>query len=99
MRLFSYITVGRILEELKQEFQEDIRKRLAEEISKDTKHRLQSLLDQNVVPITRATFYRVEDRLGLKPQGSGEEKRWRKYSSVEADIIKKKIKEEYKFSP
>ena len=68
MRNFPYITVGKILEELKGEG----------------------------FPITRVTFYRLEERL-VFPQTrttSGIIK-WRVYTRTEANLVKNKIKKEY----
>ncbi len=68
MRVFPYITLGKILEELAEEG----------------------------LPLNRATFYRVEKRLGL-PSGrrtSGLIK-WRVYTPQEKEQIKELIKKEY----
>lgn len=54
------------------------------------------ILDELNHPITRVTFYRLEKRLkfplGRKTSGK---LHWRVYTRTQADIIKKKIKQEY----
>jgi len=68
MRNFPFITVGKVLERLKEEG----------------------------LPITRATFYRLEKRLHLPiaKKTSGALK-WRVYTATELEEIVHKIKSEY----
>lgn len=68
MREFSYITVGKILQELKQEG----------------------------LPLTRVTFYRLEQRLDLpKGKKTSGKLQWRVYTRYEAQEVKDRIKSEY----
>lgn len=47
-------------------------------------------------PITRATFYRLEDRLSLPVgQRTSGQIQWRVYSNHEVGLIKNRIKKEY----
>lgn len=48
--------------------------------------------------ITRATFYRLEKRLGLpKGQKTSGQIKWRVYTAAEMTLIKELIKKEYNF--
>lgn len=90
MRIFPYITVGKILEELWEEAREagvpeEELWKLGPNGSKLKRY-----------PVNRITFLRLESRLNL-PQTrrtSGIHK-WRVYSREQADLVKQKIKEEY----
>jgi len=68
MRNYPFITVGQILQELKDEG----------------------------LPITRGTFYRLEERLNLpKPKKTSGKLRWRVYTESEKNIVIETIKKEY----
>lgn len=56
-------------------------------------------LETEGLKITRATFYRLEERLDL-PTGTRTNGKiqWRVYSDHENDLIKKMIKREYNFA-
>ena len=85
MRKFNYITVGQVLKELNDEVRETFLKaNLDAEI-------------EDIPRLSRETFYRLEKRLNL-PTGrrtTGVQP-WRVYSIEEKELIKKKIKEEYR---
>lgn len=70
MRSFPYITVGKILKELR----------------------------EDGLPLTRVTFGRLEERLGLTNLGKRTSGGWRVYSPEQASEIKKRIKKEYNLS-
>ena len=83
MRKFSYITVGKVLEELNEEI-----RGVFMEANPSTK-------EEDLPNISRETFYRLEERLKL-PKGrrtTGNE--WRVYTAKQKETIKQKIKEEY----
>lgn len=84
MRKFSYITVGKVLEELNEEIRETF---LKDE---------PNIAEKDIPKISRETFYRLEKRLNL-PTGkrtTGDQK-WRVYSIKQKKAIKEKIKKEY----
>ncbi len=68
MRVFPFITVGKILEALR----------------------------EMGVPITRATFYRLEKRLNLpEARKTSGQLRWRVYTQEQMDDVVDRIKQEY----
>lgn len=93
MRHFSYITVGRILDDL----WEDLRDSGA---SEDTLWYTDKYgLRKKRYPIRRLTLVKLEERLNL-PKGRVTHGKlaWRVYSEDEANEIKQKIKKEYNFA-
>jgi len=85
MRKFNYITVGQILEELNNEIRETFLKANTE------------AGEENIPRLSRETFYRLEKRLNL-PTGrrTSSTQAWRVYDLKEKELIKKRIKEEYR---
>lgn len=85
MRKFNYITVGQILKELNDEVRETFLKANSE------------AKEEDIPRLSRETFYRLEKRLGL-PAGrrTSAVQAWRVYSLSEKELIKKRIKEEYR---
>ena len=90
MRSFSYITVGKILSELREEVKHKLPEDRLWEVDKKGKRKKK-------YPITRITFYRLEKKLQFPQWNTHEKNQWRTYSRQEAEIIKKKIKDKYKF--
>lgn len=93
MRVFPFITVGQILEEIWNKYQD----RLPEE-----KLWRETTFGDRVkrYPITRATFYRKEKELdfpGKPTEKNQEQKKWRKYSREEANEIIRKLEEDSKY--
>lgn len=91
MRIFPYITVGKILEELWEEAR-------ASGFLEDSLWQINSKgIRVKKYPINRITFLRLEARLKLpeeRRRTSGVHK-WRVYTREQADFVKQKIKEEY----
>jgi len=95
MRVFPYITVGLIL----QEIWDIYNKKLPEDrMWKMNKHGVKT----KRLPVTRPTFYRKEAKLNFpgRPENiSGEEKKktWRKYSREEANLIIELLEKDDKY--
>lgn len=85
MRKFNYITVGQVLKELNEEIRETF---LLANPNTEV---------EDIPRLSRETFYRLEKRLNL-PAGERTTglQPWRIYSIVEKELIKKRIKEEYR---
>ena len=83
MRKFSYITVGKVLQELNEEI-----KGLFLEDNPGVE-------EEDIPKISRDTFYRLEKRLklpvGRRTTGNG----WRVYSIKQKKQVKERIKKEY----
>jgi hypothetical protein len=93
MRNFSYITVGKILDELWEE------KKTSGASEADLWKIKPDGKKVKKYPVTRVTFYRLEERLGLpKGQKTNGKLQWRVYSRDEADQVKQRIKGEYNLS-
>jgi hypothetical protein len=84
MRRLPYITIKKVLEELKHEVPADYLKELQEEES----------------PISRVTFYRLIERYNLphikRPSGKVQ---WRVFTREQANYAKETIKREYLLLP
>jgi len=85
MRKFNYITVGQVLLELNNEIRETFLKANSE------------AKEEDIPRLSRETFYRLEKRLKL-PVGrrTTAAQAWRVYDLKEKELIKKRIKEEYR---
>ncbi len=93
MRIFPYITVGKILDEIWEERQK--MGATKEELWYTNKYNKEK---KRLIP-ARAQFYRLEKRLQLpKPQKTSGKLEWRVYTRDQADLVKELIKKEYNFS-
>lgn len=90
MRRFPYITVKRILLELWHELEGKIPEEDRWRIDKNGNKQIK-------LPITRITFYSIENELNFPRQRKeGKKIHWRVYSREEAEKIKQKIKDRYR---
>lgn len=81
-RRFPYITVRRIVEDINVELKDYY-------LSK-------GMPEAQIPEMSRVSFYRMEDRLGF-PKPEREEKGWRRYSFDQAEDIKTRIREYFKY--
>ncbi len=89
MRKFSFITVGEILNQLREELMDHLPQDKLWYIDKNGKKRKK-------YPISRMTFYRIEAKLGFPQSKEDRDKgEWRTYTPKESEMIKNKVKERY----